>query len=56
MYVADKKASMWLVDWLYYVLCSKRLENESKLPRYAIRQKRQRLDGSGTYNVYVIDE
>ena len=46
---------MWLVDWLYYVLCSKRLKIEPERA-YAIRQKRQRLDGSGTYNVYVIDE
>ena len=46
---------MWLIDWLFYVLCSKRLEIDQE-HAYAIRQRRQKLDGSGTYNVYVIDE
>lgn len=47
---------MWLIDWLYYVLCSKRLKQINRERAYAIRQRRQKLDGSGTYHVYVIDE
>lgn len=50
---------MWLLDWLYYVLCSKKLQKATQNSRsahmYAIRQRRRRLDNSGTYNVYVID-
>ncbi|CAM9156060.1 unnamed protein product [Ectocarpus sp. 12 AP-2014] len=50
---------MWLVDWLRYVLCSKKpkILNTNRLAHmYAIRQTRRRLDGSGTYKVYVIDD
>lgn len=54
---------MWLIDWLYYVLCSKKyMRNDERLSlassgnaAYAIRQRRRRLDGSGEYKVYVID-
>lgn len=45
---------MWIVDWLYYVLCSKK-PKKAQHAHYAIRQRRRRLDGSGTYAVYVID-
>lgn len=58
---------MWLIDWLYYMLCSKqyrcrRNDDDERLSlassgnaAYAIRQRRRRLDGSGEYRVYVID-
>lgn len=48
--------TMWLKDWLFYITCSKCLRKDDHLCSYAIRQKRRRLDGSGTYTVYVMDE
>ena len=55
---------MWLIDWLYYIMCSKKTtkNNGERLSlassgnvAYAIRQRRMRMDGSGEYKVYVID-
>lgn len=56
---------MWLIDWLYYILCSKNVSTKNNGERlslassgnvaYAIRQRRMRMDGSGEYKVYVID-
>ena len=56
--------TMWLIDWLYYIMCSKKTtkNNGERLSlassgnvAYAIRQRRRRIDGSGEYKVYVID-
>lgn len=55
---------MWILDWIYFVLCSGRYKRRGEPPpslaasgnaAYAIRQRRRRLDGSGEYKVYVID-